>query len=233
MPRGRLFCARSSAIDSARPPLSASGLCASHSYFDSQKRALIRIAISFSRAGSELLNLRYSPSFCTRSASSGLRSSGPKGPRTPPRGPPAMASSTRFWASVSLSRGMSGKRACAIAVVENARVKRAASILTDLARNPFPRGVGLAGGKMLDRGRHEVRRQLLRDRAELGIGDHGDPPHLPMVITHKAQVRRHRPEAVPAGERGELDDDARQRAFLLDVRVHGFRDLRKVFPGQL
>ena len=58
-----MFCARSLAIDSASPPLIASGLCEDHSYFESQKRALIIIANSLSRDGSELLNRRYSQTF--------------------------------------------------------------------------------------------------------------------------------------------------------------------------
>ena len=78
------------AIELICPPLIAIGRCAKNSYFEPQKRALIRMAISLRRAGSTLLKRAYSPTFCTRSASSGLRSSALNGPRAPPRGPLTM-----------------------------------------------------------------------------------------------------------------------------------------------
>src|SRR5262245_19704973 len=97
-------------MDAARPPFSARERCTYHSYFDPQYRALISMANSLSRGGSVELKRRSSPSFWTRSASSGLRRRTPKEPRTLPRGPPAMASCTCFWASVIRSFGKSGKR---------------------------------------------------------------------------------------------------------------------------
>src|SRR5882762_772908 len=54
----------------------------------------MRIANSFRRGGSELLKRMYSPIRCTRSVSCGLRSNALNGPRTPPRGPPAISSYT-------------------------------------------------------------------------------------------------------------------------------------------
>src|SRR6266850_976591 len=73
----------------------------------------MRIANSFRRGGSELLKRMYSPIFCERSASSGLRSNALNGPRTPPRGPPAISWYTLRCASSSspadscLNRGAS------------------------------------------------------------------------------------------------------------------------------
>src|SRR5947199_58802 len=52
------------------------------------------IAISLTRLSSEVLKRRYSPTFCRRSASSGLRSQALNGPRRPPRGPDMMSSAT-------------------------------------------------------------------------------------------------------------------------------------------
>jgi hypothetical protein len=43
-----------------------------------------------------------------------------------------------------------------------------------------------------------------------------------VVIAHEAQVRRHRADAVPAGKRRDLDDDAGELARLLDVRIDRF-----------
>src|SRR5205809_4139249 len=61
----------------------------------------MRIANSFRRGGSELLKRMYSPIRCARSVSCGLRSSALNGPRTPPRGPPAISSYTLRCASFS------------------------------------------------------------------------------------------------------------------------------------
>ena len=57
----------------SRPPAIASRWWANHSYCELQSRAVIRIANSFSRGGSELRKRMYSPTFCSRSASSGRR----------------------------------------------------------------------------------------------------------------------------------------------------------------
>ena len=88
----------------------ASGRCAYHSYFEPQKRALMMMASSLSRAGSEEANRRCAPTRWTVSASSGLRSRTLKGPRAPPRGPLTIPSYARFCASVIWSRVNSGKR---------------------------------------------------------------------------------------------------------------------------
>src|SRR6188508_2357221 len=45
----------------------------------------------------------YSPTFCTRSPRSGLRSSALNGPRNPCRGPLWIESATRFWSGVMLA----------------------------------------------------------------------------------------------------------------------------------
>src|SRR5439155_8455179 len=69
--------------------------------------------------GSELLKRMYSPIRCTRSVSCGLRSSALNGPRTPPRGPPAISSYTLRCASLSSPTDSGLKRgpSCANAVV--------------------------------------------------------------------------------------------------------------------
>ncbi len=69
----------------------ASWLWAQNSYCAPQKRPVIRMAISLSAAGIVDWKRMYSPIFCTRSATSGLRSSALKGPRAPLRGPDTMA----------------------------------------------------------------------------------------------------------------------------------------------
>src|SRR5438309_1117465 len=119
MDAGRRRCARSDAMSGARPAFSASRRWAYHSYCELQWRAVMRIANSFSRGGSELLKRMYSPILCARSASCGLRSSALNGPRTPPRGPPAISSYTLRWASFSspTDSGLKRGASCANAAV--------------------------------------------------------------------------------------------------------------------
>ncbi len=69
------------------------------------------IASSFSRGSIELLKRTNSPTFCTRSAISGLRSSALNGPRCQlPRGPEAMPCATRFWSGVIVASDSGAKR---------------------------------------------------------------------------------------------------------------------------
>src|SRR5216684_1983599 len=79
----------------------------------------MRIANSFRRGGSELLKRMYSPIRCARSVSSGLRSSALNGPRTPPRGPPAISSYTLRCGSFNspTDSGLNRGPSCANAVV--------------------------------------------------------------------------------------------------------------------
>jgi len=43
---------------------------------------------------------------------------------------------------------------------------------------------------MLDRRRNEMRRQLLRDGTQSGIGHHGNLPDALVVIPHEAEMGR-------------------------------------------
>src|SRR5882724_4750330 len=112
-------------IAGSRPALSANGSCAYHSYCEPQACAVMRIAISLTRLSSEVLNLTYSPTFCRRSASSGLRSHALKGPLNAFLGPHMMASATLRWAAEILSRGISAMRSPV-----NAKAEPANSIQT-------------------------------------------------------------------------------------------------------
>ena len=62
------------------------------------------------RLSSEVLKRIYSPTFCSRSASSGLRSHALNGPRRPPRGPAMMSSATLRCAGDILSSGIGAMR---------------------------------------------------------------------------------------------------------------------------
>src|SRR5262245_11341510 len=82
---------------------------------------------------------------------------------------------------------------------------------------------------MLDLGRHKVRRELLREIAQRGVGDDGHLPDALVVIADKAEVSRQRAKTVPPGKSRGLDDETGETAGGFDVRVHRFRELGKVF----
>src|ERR1700754_2750137 len=84
------------------------------------------IAISLSRLSSEELKRTYSPTFCRRSASSGLRSQALNGPLMPLRGPDMMASATVCCCGVILSSGISGNRSPVRARAEPANTRQTA-----------------------------------------------------------------------------------------------------------
>ena len=109
-----------STIDGSSPALSASGACAYHSYCDPHACAVMMIAISLTRLSSEVLNRRYSPTFCSRSASSGLRSQALNGPRRPPLGPLMISSATLRCAGDILSSGIGAMRSAVTAAAEPA-----------------------------------------------------------------------------------------------------------------
>src|ERR1700704_4668612 len=107
-------------MEGSRPALRASGACAYHSYCEPQACAVMMIAISLTRLSSEVLNLRYSPTFCRRSASSGLRSQALNGPRRPPLGPDMMSSATLRCAGDILSSGIGAMRSAVTAAADAA-----------------------------------------------------------------------------------------------------------------
>src|SRR3954469_17494595 len=120
-------------MDGSRPAFSASGACAYHSYCEPHACAVIRIAISLMRLSSEVLKRIYSPTFCSRSASSGLRSHALNGPRRPPRGPDMMSSATLRCAGDILSSAIGAKRSAVSASAEPA----SASVMRDARRMDF------------------------------------------------------------------------------------------------
>src|SRR6185503_4274056 len=97
------------------------------------------------------------------------------------------------------------------------------------AHDPLLRGCGGPGRKVLDRRRDEVRRELLRDTAQRRVGHDRDLPDVLVVIADEAKVRRHRAEAVPPRERGDLEDEPGEVAGGLDERVDRLRELHEVF----
>src|ERR1700748_3585871 len=90
------------------------------------------IAISLSRLSSEELKRTYSPTFCRRSASSGLRSQALNGPLIPLRGPAMMASAIVRGGGVILSSGISGKRSPVKAQAEPANSRQTAVARTKI-----------------------------------------------------------------------------------------------------
>src|ERR1700712_2167927 len=110
----------------SRPALSANGAWAYHSYCEPQTCAVMMIAISLRRLSSEVLNRMYSPTFCRRSASSGLRSQALNGPPIPFRGPDMMASATVRWAVDILSSEISAMRSPVKAAAEPANSRQMA-----------------------------------------------------------------------------------------------------------
>src|SRR6185295_9998167 len=71
-------------------------------------------ANSFSRLSSGKTKRMYSPTFCTRRISSGLRMKATNGPFTSPRGPAFSSAAAFFWSSVIFSSGIAGMRSGAI-----------------------------------------------------------------------------------------------------------------------
>src|SRR5262249_10314989 len=84
--------------------------CAQNSNCALQNRPVIRIAISLSAAGIDVWNRTYSPTLCTRSATSGLRSNALKGPAAPLRGPDTIPRYTSRWRAVIVVAVRRGKR---------------------------------------------------------------------------------------------------------------------------
>src|SRR5262249_59585706 len=101
-----------------------------------------------------------------------------------------------------------------------------------LAQNPALRRLALAGLEMPDRRRHEVRCQLLGNRAQRRVGDDRDLPDVLVVIANEAEVSRHRAETVPSGKRLDLDEDAGEIAVPCNVRVYGRRELSEIRRGE-
>src|SRR5258706_9586552 len=97
------------------------------------------------------------------------------------------------------------------------------------AEDPLLRGFGVAGTKVLHRGRYEMRRELLGDVAHRRIGDDRDLLDPLVVVAHEAEVRRHGAEAVPARKPRRIDDDARELALRFDEWIDRLRELREVF----
>src|SRR5262249_26028290 len=96
------------------------------------------------------------------------------------------------------------------------------------AHDPPPRRLDFPGRKMPDLRRHEVRRQLLHEIAQSGVGDDGHLLDVLVVISNEAEVGGHCAEAVPSGKRRRLDDQPGKIACLLDERIDGLRELREV-----
>src|ERR1700716_2154514 len=113
-------------IDGSRPALIAKGAWAHHSYCEPQACAVMMIAISLTRLSSEVLKRMYSPTFCRRSASTGLRSQALNGPLMPFLGPDMMASATVRWADDILSSGISAMRSPVRATAEPANSRQMA-----------------------------------------------------------------------------------------------------------
>src|SRR5450432_2259546 len=107
-------------MEGSSPALIASGAWAYHSYCEPQACAVMMIAISLTRLSSEVLNRTYSPTFCRRSANSGLRNQALKGPLIPFLGPAMMASAMVRWAGDILSSGISAMRSPLSATAEPA-----------------------------------------------------------------------------------------------------------------
>ena len=77
--------------------------------------------------------------------------------------------------------------------------------------DPSFRRLELAGGETPDLGGDEVRRQAFGEARQRRVRHETDFPDLLVVITHEAEMARHRGEILPAGKFGGLDDDARDR----------------------
>src|ERR1700730_12600796 len=133
-------------VSGSRPAWIASGACAYHSYCEPQYCAVMMIAISLRRLSSEVLKRTYSPTFCRRSASSGLRSQALNGPLILPRGPDMIASATVRWAGVILSSGISAKRSPFSASAEPARSRETADIRSMVFMGLLPFSPGLNAG---------------------------------------------------------------------------------------
>src|SRR5271165_2427147 len=82
------------------PAFSAKGACAYHSYWARQNWAVVIIASSERRSGSEVPHRRCSPSFAACSQISGARISSWNGPPNRPRRPATIRSCTRRCAGV-------------------------------------------------------------------------------------------------------------------------------------
>src|SRR5713226_2941296 len=92
------------------PALRPRGTWTSHSKCWVHSLETTSMVNSLIRCSSELWNRRYSPTFCSRSMSSGLRRRGMKGPFTPLRGPATISSAALRCASVILPAGNGGIR---------------------------------------------------------------------------------------------------------------------------
>src|SRR6188472_1375221 len=69
---------------------------------------------------------------------------------------------------------------------------------------------------------------MLSDISHWGIGDNGDLLDVLVMISHKAKMTRHRPQALPAWKRGDLDDETGESSLFFNVGVNGFGELLKV-----
>src|SRR4051794_17077512 len=204
MPSGRLPSAMAAIVAASTPAFAASWEWACHSYCALQYRAVMRIASSLIGAGSELPKRMYSPSFCARSASSGLRSSALNGPRSPPRGPAAIASATRRCSGVISSAESVLKRGgSAVCATHGATIRlktiieQTRSMVTSLLKNlrsssrarralPQPR---LHVGVLKDVAVHDVARRLAaRVGGHRGEGRAGDAAEA--LVGPAQRVRR-------------------------------------------
>ena len=68
----------------------------------------------------------------------------------------------------------------------------------------------------------------LRDGTQRGVGHDGDLADALVMVSYEAEVGRHRAEAVPAGKRGDLDDEPGEPARRFDVRIDCSRQLHEV-----
>src|SRR5580698_7961287 len=120
------------------------------------------MASSFSRFGTDDEKRRYSPTRCSRCATSGLRSQAWNGPRRPPRGPDAIASATSRWAGVISCCDSGGKRGGRSAMapfllrrgLRRGRSQSAAARKRQAPRDGSSRGAAgrrrIGGGRRLD-----------------------------------------------------------------------------------
>jgi hypothetical protein len=61
-----------------------------------------------------------------------------------------------------------------------------------------------------DLGLNEVLGQAWHQVRQPGVGGQRDPAHLPMVVTHEADVAQQAADVRPFGKRAGVEDDARQ-----------------------
>ena len=82
--------------------------------------------------------------------------------------------------------------------------------------------------KVLDLGRHKVRRQVLCDIAQGRCGDQCNLLDVLLMVPNEAEVRHHCSKTLPSRKRRRINDQAIETSVLSDVGVDGSREFRKV-----